>query len=365
MAAKVDTRNTRQSRLEYIQWMLQEVDCPFLEEDDDSWKISMFEPCEARIRLLLWLLTKFESSFGEILAKQVPSVNNRIESRVQRMLFLCNLMGLCRSNDLEVIKGTSSKRRQIKFWENLLEHVLISEKLQFCRREERTSLGYGSDYLPRKQSISVGDRLESCCRFIDNLVRQEDLSDVFSSSLTLFPPDLDKAIRNDNDNGNYRSRAPENSAMQELVEKLSVDVASAQKEYDHIMKKYKLSQPSQHEVDGYCKKLSLAITMLNQLVVNFLHCYESELRHWCNRPKAKKSGVGPASRTTLQMMTRFRKLFKEIHVLEAAYDSIRNNLLRQIDKRELDPDIGHDALMNLRLSIDILRESDSRINESF
>jgi len=204
MAAKVDTRNTRQSRLEYIQWMLQEVDCPFLEEDDDSWKISMFEPCEARIRLLSWLLTKFESSFGEILAKQVPSVNNRIESRVQRMLFLCNLMGLCRSNDLEVIKGTSSKRRQIKFWENLLEHVLISEKLQFYRREERTSLGYGSDYLPRKQSISVGDRLESCCRFIDNLVRQEDLSDVFSSSLTLFPPDLDKAIRNDNDNGNYR-----------------------------------------------------------------------------------------------------------------------------------------------------------------
>ena len=50
------------------------------------------------------------------------------------------------------------------------------------------------------------------------------------------------------------------------------------------------SDLDQSEVDNNCKKLSLAITMLNQLITNFLHCYESELRHWCNRPKAKKSG---------------------------------------------------------------------------
>ena len=50
----------------------------------------------------------------------------------------------------------------------------------------------------------MGDRLDSCCRFIDNLVRQEELADVFATSLTLFPPDLDKVIREDHDNGNYR-----------------------------------------------------------------------------------------------------------------------------------------------------------------
>ena len=41
-----------------ICFISQEVDCPFVEDDDESWTISMFEPCEARIRLITWLVTK-------------------------------------------------------------------------------------------------------------------------------------------------------------------------------------------------------------------------------------------------------------------------------------------------------------------
>ena len=82
--------------------------------------------------------------------------------------------------------------------------ILRALKLSYEANFVINCLYFCSESFPGKQGISVGNRLETCCRFVDNLVRQEDLSDVFSTSLTLFPPDLDKVIREDSESGNYR-----------------------------------------------------------------------------------------------------------------------------------------------------------------
>eukprot|EP00112_Aurelia_sp_Birch-Aquarium-sp1_P001812 Seg1197.6 transcript_id=Seg1197.6/GoldUCD/mRNA.D3Y31 product="HAUS augmin-like complex subunit 7" protein_id=Seg1197.6/GoldUCD/D3Y31 len=365
MAGKMDAKNFK---LENIKRKLVEVDCPFVEDDDESWMISMFEPCEARIRLITWLVTKFDAKFGEILLKQVPTADNRIESRVQRMLFVTNMMGLCQADDLDIIKGTASKKKQIKFWENLLDLVLICEKFSHPTKQNRSSqgtgsLGYESDNVSQRLVQSSHDYFENNYKFIDNLTRKERTEELFAPSITLFPPDLEKSFMADDDR-KTRSTAPDLPVLNDLVEKLAADAKKTQREYDLMMAQFQHSDLDQSEVDNNCKKLSLAITMLNQLITNFLHCYESELRHWCNRPKTKKSGVGPACKTTLQMMTKHDELLKQMQTLESAYNTITNDISNEVSCRSSESETGHDALMNLREVIDILKESELRINDS-
>ncbi|XP_065068465.1 uncharacterized protein LOC135693815 isoform X2 [Rhopilema esculentum] len=337
MAAKseLSTVPAKNPRLEEIKWMLQEMDCPFIEDDDDSWVLSFFQPCEARMRLLSWLIEKFDPKFGEILSKQMPSVDHRIESRVQKMLFICNLLGVCRADDLELIKGTASKKKQMIFLENLLELVLTSDKANFVVRKERSNPDFSST--SQNQLPSEREMFEKSCRFIDNLVRQEDVTELFASSVTLFPPDLEKGFTEDADKKKYRSSAPDNSVLEEIKAKLTADIDNTMKEYNRVKKKFQCNELTQSELDGYCKKFSLTITMLNQLINNFLHCYESDLRHWCNRPKVKKSGLGPASRTTFEMLASHGELFEQMESLRYSHSALENNIAKDIGNKQTDP----------------------------
>ena len=58
--------------------------------------------------------------------------------------------------------------------------------------------------MSQNQQSTEGEMFEKSCRFIDNLVRKEDVTEMFAPSVTLFPPDLEKGFTEDADKKKYR-----------------------------------------------------------------------------------------------------------------------------------------------------------------
>jgi len=87
----------------------------------------LFKPGEPRLRLLQWSLAKFDPVIYNMLENQQSKVMGRNDSRIQKLLFACHLLGLCKSDDIELIQGNKSRNKQAIFWENLLDLVSTVE----------------------------------------------------------------------------------------------------------------------------------------------------------------------------------------------------------------------------------------------
>eukprot|EP00794_Sanderia_malayensis_P015772 gene15772-17363_t len=358
------TVNKDENKQQYIIKKLMQFHCPIIETDDEAWLPNLFEPSEARLRIITWLIGQFDVKLGNLITKPSPAADNHIDSRMQRLLFVCSFIGLCQAGDLEIIKGTSSKKKQLTFWTNLLEFVSTSEQVNNPGHKESHQpelIGYSRNDLPEKDLGTKTDYYEHLCRFTDNLARQERVNDLFDTSVRLFPPDLERLFVDDSKNPS--ASTPDNKVLEDIVEKLAVDVKASEKEYDQLRKKFQAAELCQSDIDQHCKKLSLAITMLRQLITNFLHCYEINLKQWCNRPKAKKSGLGQTCRRTFQMAMTHDDLLTQMEVLENSYQTIKREISEHLEKRTSNSEIGHESLMNLRQVIDILRESELRIRD--
>ncbi|XP_013410203.1 uncharacterized protein LOC106173581 [Lingula anatina] len=168
---------------------LDQLGCPFTEDVDVSWILELiFKPGEPRIRLLQWLFSKFDSKLNDMLDPQLAATDTKIDSRIQRLLFIANTLGLCRYDDVDLIRGVASQAKQISFMDQLLDLVWIKDTADDPQLRHMQSPGVVSE------TTQIDDQFTQDCWLADTIAGQERMHTMFSPKARLLPPDLMKSV---------------------------------------------------------------------------------------------------------------------------------------------------------------------------
>lgn len=153
-----------------------------------------------------------------------------------------------------------------------------------------------SFYLKPVSDSSLVDRYKNSCRFMDTLLRRHKMKNLFSTDITLFPPDIEATIKEELKN---IQDIPPMKALEETRQKIRLDLEELSKELDSIL--YGCTScvtPDQTTVENYCRKLDLSLKTFSQMIDNFLCYYDSDIRPWCmkqDEPVLLDFGVGVKS----------------------------------------------------------------------
>ncbi|XP_044173929.1 HAUS augmin-like complex subunit 7 [Acropora millepora] len=335
-------------RLIHLRSRLEHLGCPYLDGVEDTWlEELLFKPGEPRLRLLQWALAKFDPTIYNMVENQQSESLGRNDSRIQKLLFASHLLGLCKSNDIEMIQGNRSKNKQAVFWENLLDIVSTVE----------TPIRTTSFSLAQN---TLEDQFKNDCYFFDALCRQENLQDIFRSRVQLFPPDLMKST-----SGIELKKIPDEKQLISVTEKLAQELEEQSKQLDELRETAPLSNADAITVEKVSKTLSLSLTTMAQVVSGFLHCFETEMKPWCRRPVPSLSEVGPEFSRVHSLLLKYTELLQGLQTIRSSYVQICHGNKEKIPKRDRrHSDIINQAeLQTLQSCLSVLEDSLQRLKE--
>ncbi|XP_045166766.2 uncharacterized protein LOC123530121 isoform X2 [Mercenaria mercenaria] len=341
---------------------LDQLGCPYTEGVEDSWISELiFKPGEARIRLLQWLFSKFDSKLNEILDPQYASVESKMDSRIQRLLFVASNLGLCRYDDVDLIRGVVPATRQSAFMEHLIDLVYIVDTAEDPKNKLFREAGVVSEAMPLEEQLSHD------CAYLNALCSQGKIDAIFATKLSLLPPDLQKQVESRwSQTGKSADKAPKPDlqGIEAAAIQLGDDMAR-QNELLQELKKHHDYQPTEDsKLETICRTISLVLSELSQLVTGFTFCYENEMKHWCNKSPPNLTQLGPAFKRVHRLLQQFVQLLQNLRAIRASYTSLNRNTAevlpqigRQHDASLTLVGVGEEALNSLQDVVDVLEES--------
>ena len=345
-------------KLKIIKECLEKLCCPFIEDGTEQWMAELLlHPSETRYKLLTWVLCNFDSDFGDVISKSLPVINSRIDSRHQRILFLLNIMGVCNIDDIEIIKGTASQKKQLMFWDNLIDMVYTSQLGHnfVCDINCEASTDETSFYLKPAKAPALADSFQYSCTFIDTLVRENKMKMLMSTEIHLFSPDLEGKISEEM----KTQETPSVDLLAATAEKISIDIANVTKELEGSLAKFNPIEPEQNIVENYCRKIDLALKTFSQMIDSFLHCYGHDIEVWCKKDHPTLSNVGNAVHSTnmiLQGPTELNGALEKLNKTMSLLASSINEEAREL-KNKCDVDLTYleDIASTLHESLERLK----------
>jgi len=345
-------------KLQNIQNRLEKLCCPFIEEGGEQWMAELLlHPSETRLKLLTWALCNFDSDFDEVISKSLPVINSRIDSRQQRILFVLNLLNLCKIDDIEIVKGTASQKKQLAFWDNLIDLVYTSQTghnyLSDIQTKEQSS-EETSYYLKPAQAPSLFESFQSSCTFMDTLIRENKTKSLFSTEIHLFSPDLESRINNEM----KVQETPSIDLLTDTAVKISEDIALTIKQIEGSLAKFAPFDLDQNIVENYCRKVDLSLKTFSQMIDSFLHCHTHDIEVWCRKEHPNVSELGHAVHSTNNMLTGPTKLHKSLTQLNNTMSKLSQSLVG--DTQELQSKHSVD-LAHLTDTVNVLQASMNRL----
>lgn len=261
-----------------------DMGCPYISGMEPSTvREVLFSVGEARVRILQWLVSRFHSRLQETV--QTSGVTSMID--IPSLTMLLSSLGLCSPTDYDLIKGILLGPRQLQLMETLLDLV---------------------DCALSANNISEHHQAQQSCFFLDALCRQEDLSVVFPSSVTLLTPDLPRST---DQKTNRPSLAQLHQEKVDISQKLDSSRHALQRQVEGSF-----TEVNPAVLDTVSKSLSLSAITLAQTTGSFVCCYDNELRPWSNKEANVHQTLGPAFKRLHKHTNTSSQLLNSLELLE-------------------------------------------------
>ncbi|KAL3853254.1 hypothetical protein ACJMK2_016809 [Sinanodonta woodiana] len=344
---------------------LDALHCPYTEDVDESWIAELiFKPGEPRIRLLQWLLSTFDSKLDEELDPQYASMESKMDSRIQRLLFVTSTLGLCRYDDVDLIRGVTSASKQAAFMDHLIDIVLITASAEDPHSKALLSPGIVSDASP------LDEQFNQSCLYMDSLARQENLDLVYNPRLDLLPPDIQRQVEKSwSDKGHDKNKPPklELAAIADSAIELAKSLERQRELLQELKNNFDYQEADESRTEKVCKTLSLVLSELSQLVTGFSYCYENEMSHWCNKMPPTLTQLGPAFKRVHNLLQQFVQLLQSLKSIRNCYTNLSReasqqipNLISKDDRLSVLASAGEAALESFQECLGVLDDSMQR-----
>ena len=273
-------------QLTYIKLALEKLCCPYIEDGNVQYLAELLlHPGETRVKILHWLVTLYDSVFSGLLDDNSPVILNRIDSRHQKLLLVMNIMGVCKTNDLDLVRGSASQKKQIHFWKILINMTYISI--------------FGCPFQPpQKEWINetifcitarrpnITETFNNACKFVDTLIREIKVSKIFCSELNLLSLDISADINSAN------ITLPTADMLIEISTVIQKDLQQIVRLLQGMQRNPEYEGFDQNTVENYCLKFNLTLTMFSQMIDSFILCYDNCMDAWCHKSKPQFSTLG-------------------------------------------------------------------------
>lgn len=350
------------SRSKSLKTKLDSLGCPYTEGVEDSWITELlFKPGEARIRLLQWLFSKCDSTLNDILDPQYASVESKMDSRIQRLLYVASTLGLCRYDDVDLIRGVTSASKQAAFMEHLIDLVCIADAAEDPQNKLLQEPGLVCD------AMSLDEQLLHDAAYLNNLGTRCNIEAVFKSSVNFLPPDLQKTVEDNWSQKGHQRDKPPRPDLQSIADsalKLAEDMERQKELLEDLKKHYRYQPQDVSHQDAVCRLMSLVLSELSQLITGFTFCYENEMHHWCNKSPPALTQLGPTFKRVHRLLQQFIELFKSLKTIRSSYTSLGRDASERIGEVVNSQDVrdkividGDATLTSLQDVVDVLEES--------
>ncbi|KAK2194237.1 hypothetical protein NP493_1g04033 [Ridgeia piscesae] len=345
---------------------LEDLGCPFTEGVEDWWIIELiFKPGEARIRLLQWLLVRFDEKLNNVLEPEHAATDVKMDSRLQRILFVASSLGLCHPDDADLIRGTTTNAKQLCFMGQLLDLLTILDAAGDPRTKSMQSPGVVSDGMPRAEQC-LRD-----CWLMDSLASQ-CMPALFDARCKLLPLDLVKQVERRTRDSKETFGVPDTQRLAEMVSQCQRDLDKQTDLLQELHQKVDNCAEDEQKAVMLKSKLRLVLSELSQLITSFSYCFENELVAWCNKPSPVLNDLGPAFKKVhilLQQFTKacvrpFLKLLTEgLSTIRQSHDKLCTQLMTDIHTMTADNQLeratssGLSTVEGFQKCISIVQES--------
>lgn len=273
-------------QLTYVKLVLEKLCCPYIEDGNVQYQEELLlHPGETRVKIMRWLVTLYDPLFSELLDSNSYVTLNRIDSRHQKLLLVLNIMGVCKTDDLDLVRGSASQKKQIHFWKILINMAYISIfgcPFQPPQREEINE----TSFCITARRPNINETFNNACKFIDTLIREVKVSKIFCSELNLLSIDISADVSSAN------ITLPTVDMLIEISTVLQKDLQQILRLLQEMKKNPEFEGFDQNTVESYCLKFNLTLTMFSQMIDSFIICYDSCMDAWCHKSKPQFSTLG-------------------------------------------------------------------------
>ncbi|XP_023120940.2 HAUS augmin-like complex subunit 7 [Amphiprion ocellaris] len=233
---------------------LQAASCPLVEglylNDSDSMLQLLCAPSQLRTDILAWICTSINPSFAD--SKAMSRRSSEPEGLNKEIAALGQELMLCKSGDLDLIRGNASAHRQLRFLEQLLTLVPSCQKPAGNRTDGEALLNevFAAENLP-------------------------NLTQALKPTFYPWPTHINTTLQRETKSANKASRE-ESADIDALLQLTQSALAKLQSECDFLIDE---DSPAVFSLNA----LRVAACDLQQLMSTFSHVYETDLRAYCNR----------------------------------------------------------------------------------
>ncbi|KAK7102248.1 HAUS augmin-like complex subunit 7 [Littorina saxatilis] len=310
---------SKQQLVQSLKTRLNALDCPYVDGADDSWITDLvFRPGEPRIRLLQWLLSKYDLKLAELVDNpQAAASGSKMDSRIQRLLYVCSTIGLCKYDDVDLIRGvetsgSSAVKKQTAFFEQLLDVVIINDAAEDPLSKSLLSPGIICE------SRALEDQVTADCRYMDAVASSHLPAVMLKPTVDLIPHDIRRLLQK-----NKTDILPDPPSVVKLTEmcqgaeKCLAGRLEALKECEEIE-----TEQSGSHLERASTSLALVLGELSQLVLSFTYCFENEMQPWCDKSMPVLSQLGPAFKRVHHLTTEFSELLQGLHQIHQSHQHL-------------------------------------------
>ncbi|XP_050414177.2 HAUS augmin-like complex subunit 7 [Patella vulgata] len=337
---------------------LDKLGCPYTEGVDESWVLELiFKPGEPRIRLLQWLFAKFDSKLNELLDPEHAPIESKMDSRIQRLLYVSSTLGLCRYDDVDLIRGVTIGSKQTAFMDQLLDLVCIMDTSEDPREKIFQSPGIVCE------SSGLQDQFTSDCNYIDQLVLEEKMSTLFKTSVNLLPPDINKNIETKMVEKGLSKEKPPSPDIQKLIEQANIVSNTLDRQtltLQELSETFTYSECDPSFLSTTSRTMQVVLSELSQLVVSFSYCYENEMRVWCNKTPPVLTDLGIAFKRVYNVLKIFVEYLTSLEGIRQSYSNLGQYVNNKSTTKTNFVHTSQLALENVHECVNILDESIQR-----
>uniref|UniRef100_A0A8C7DY25 HAUS augmin like complex subunit 7 n=1 Tax=Naja naja TaxID=35670 RepID=A0A8C7DY25_NAJNA len=271
---------------------LKELGCPALEgvylSDAEDIQKLLFSPSSHRLDILEWICV----SVYPPLREQFSSFNKESQSglKIKGMAKLGSELMLCQADDLDLIKGKASVKKQLHFLQQLVAvipaptNVLLSD-----------SISDSSSYSSTEESFQEIARKNE--EFIKQVFSSPDLQAVLNPECHPWNPDIKPLLLGEERQQKraVRSMTSHEQTLLEASEELEKTAAAL--ENLRAQCSFLQGNPAGADLSNNTatalQSLKLIVSDYSQLLTAFEQVYKNELQKHCERPAPKQSPCDP------------------------------------------------------------------------
>ncbi|KAM3847679.1 HAUS augmin-like complex subunit 7 isoform 1-T1 [Vipera latastei] len=271
---------------------LKELGCPALEgvylSDAEDMEKLLFSPSSHRLDLLEWICV----SVYPPLREQFSSLNKESQSdlKIKGMAKLGYDLMLCRADDLDLIKGKASVKKQLHFLQQLV--AVIPTQTNFLLSDSKSD---SSSYSSTEESFKEIARKNE--EFIKQVFSSPDLQTVLNPECHPWSSDIKHLLLGEEGQQKrvlLSMTSHEQTLLEasEALEKTAAALENLRAQCSFLQGSPAGADPSNSSATAL-QSLKLIVSDYSQLLTAFEQVYENELQKHCERPAPELSPCGP------------------------------------------------------------------------